>query len=246
MQIGEFTQALEAVAQLQALGETSGDPRLQCSAAGISGWIHATMGDWAAAIEACRRSIAHAPSSMDSALALGFLGYAYVEQGDTAQAIPVLAQAVQLSGNVGYQQVHGWFTTFLGQAYLLDGHLEKARELALQGLTITRESKFWWGVGDAQRVLGRIAMATGAVSEAAMYLQEALQTFGAIPARFEVGRTHLALAELAHAQGNREALGAHLDEARALFRALQVPKYIARTESLAEQWQASLGAAAAG
>jgi len=61
-----------------------------------------------------------------------------------------------------------------------------------------------------------------------------------MPARFEVARTHLALAELAHAQENRAALTTHLAQAHALFSALRVPHYVERTEQLAEQCRVPL------
>jgi hypothetical protein len=48
-------------------------------------------------------------------------------------------------------------------------------------------------------------------------------------ARFEIGRTHLDLAELTHLQGNPEAATLHLTEAYKLFEELQVPKYTERT-----------------
>ena len=47
------------------------------------------------------------------------------------------------------------------------------------------------------------------------------------------GRTHLDLAELAHARGDREASAGHLAEARSAFTLLRVPTYLDRTGSLA-------------
>jgi hypothetical protein len=96
------------------------------------------------------------------------------------------------------------------------------------------------GVGLAQRVLGRIAQTSGSLAEAESLFREALQTFVSIQARFEVSRTHLDLAALAHAAGNREAMTTHLTEAHALFRALQVPKYVARAEQCATEFGVSL------
>ncbi len=92
----------------------------------------------------------------------------------------------------------------------------------------------------AERSLGRIARASGALSEAETHLNEALQIFASIQARFEVGRTRLALAELTHAQGDREAMATHLREAHHLFSVLRVPKYIERTARLARELGVSL------
>ena len=71
----------------------------------------------------------------------------------------------------------------------------------------------------------------------------ALQTFTSTQGRFEVGRTHLDLATLAHAQGDVSATAMHLYEAHGLFTALQVPKYSERTAQLAREYGVTLAAA---
>jgi len=232
MSIGRFELALEILARCHTIGETIGDPRLQSYAAWITGWVYALRGEWEAAIDESQRSLKRAPDLVSAAYASAFLGYAYLEKGDGAQAIPLLEQAVQQLGQFGFRQFQGWFLTLLGEAYLLDARIAEARDLALQGLDITRDAKYWVGVGWSQRALGRIAQASGAHSEAKSHFNEALDTFSSIAARFEVGRTHLNLAAVAHAEGNREVVTRHLQEAYDLFRALRVPKYVERTAQL--------------
>jgi hypothetical protein len=48
-----------------------------------------------------------------------------------------------------------------------------------------------------------------------------------------MGRTHLALAELAHAQGHRDAATEHANHAQTLFIALNTPRYVERTQQFA-------------
>jgi len=81
-------------------------------------------------------------------------------------------------------------------------------------LEIMREVTYRYGIGVAQRALGRIAQA-----------------------RFEGGRIHLALAELAHAQGHRDTLARHLRAAYDLFEILYAHKYIGRTIQLLQAFQ---------
>jgi hypothetical protein len=50
-----------------------------------------------------------------------------------------------------------------------------------------------------------------------------------------LGRTYLDLAAVAHAQGNREAAIGHLRDARMLFAALRVAKYVERAGAIARQ-----------
>ena len=164
---------------------------------------------------------------------MAYLGYAYLEKGDPAAAIPLLEQAAQRQHQFRLLHHASWATTWLGEAYCLQGQLVRARDLALQGLDMARNSGFGLGLGWAQRALGRIALANGALAGAATYFQEALQTFTAMHARVEVARTSLDLAALAHTQGSQERVATYLYEADALFRGLRVPAYVERTRHLA-------------
>jgi hypothetical protein len=136
----------------------------------------------------------------------------------------------------GYRRLEGLYTTLLGQAHLLGGDLDTARHLALQGLAIASETPYRTGTAWAQRTLGHIALASGALTEAERYLNEALATFAAMSAHFEVGRTHLALAELAQGQNSREAATLHVTEAHHLFITLRVPAYVQRTVHYASHY----------
>jgi hypothetical protein len=73
-----------------------------------------------------------------------------------------------------------------------------------------------------------------------MHLQDALATFDAIQARYDVARTYLDLASLAHTQGNQDAATTHLSTAYAWFKKLQVPKWVERTEQLARDYDVTL------
>ncbi len=118
--------------------------------------------------------------------------------------------------------------------------LAQARELASQALGISQDIKYWFGVGVAQQTLGRIAQSEGSLADAERFLHEAQQTFATIQCRYWVARNHLDQAALAHAQGNPEAAANHLQEAKAVFTALQLPKYIKLTENIASEYRVPL------
>ena len=80
--------------------------------------------------------------------------------------------------------------------------------------------------------MGRIAQARNTLEEAQGCFEKALQTFTALTAQFEMGRTHLDLAALAQAQGNLAVAATHLHTAHGLFEALQVPRYIELARAL--------------
>jgi len=226
--LGEFEESLEAQARALALGESIGDARLQALALWGDGIVRSAKGEWEAGTEACRLALDRAPDPLNTALASGWLGYTYLEKGDAAQAISFLERAVQQFAQYEFRPMEGLMTNFLAEAYLLNGDVEKARALALRALDITREARFQYGTGWVQRALGRVSRASGALVEAEKHFKDALGTFESVQARYDVGRTHLDLAALARAQGKAEAAAAHLAEARQLFGALNIPKYLER------------------
>ena len=105
--------------------------------------------------------------------------------------------------------------TQLSASTPLSGQIDRARDLASRGLTLTRDAGNRHGVAWAQRALGRIARGEGGLSEAEARLEEGLQAFASIHARFEAARTHLDLAELAAARGDPGAVSTRLTEAPA-------------------------------
>jgi class 3 adenylate cyclase/tetratricopeptide (TPR) repeat protein len=232
---GDFDSALDAAARLNVLGETAGSRRARANAVMMIGLCLATRGDWAEGIEAEQRALDLSPDDFETAWILACLGKAYAEGGDAAQAVPVLEQAVELADRVRSLQFRCWFRTILGDAYVLNGDFDKARLVARKALDGSNEIRFLLGVGWSKQVLGRIARAEGDTMEARRNFDGAISAFGAIGARFELARTHLDVAALAQTQGDRENLAKHLKEARELFSALQVPKYVERAGRLGEQ-----------
>jgi tetratricopeptide (TPR) repeat protein len=238
--MGDFERALEAESRAYALGEVQGNPRLQTYTGWSSGWMLATRGDWEAGIAACQRSLECSRDTVNTAAATGWLGFSYLEKGDLAQAMPRLEQAIQQFRQIGYWPLLSWFNAWLSEALRLSGDIEPARHAAIRAIEIGHEAKNLYGVAYAQRVLGQIAQDGGALSEAHVRLSEALDIFTLIQSRFEVGRTHLALAALAHLQGNAAAVTTHLGAAHALCTALQAPVYVERTENLARAYGITL------
>ena len=229
--LGRFEEAFDKMKWAEAIWRAFQDPRLDPSWS--TGYFHASLGDWELGIEECQGGLRRAQDPLNTAAALGFLGYALLEQGDLPRAIEALEDSTERLRQTGMLQLLGWFSAFLAEALLLSGRLAEARELALQALSTTEAVRFRYGSGMAQRALGRIARAAGDPDAAAGALREALESFRSIQAPFEVGRTQLELALLAHAQGNSEETARQLGAAHRLFTELRVPKYVARAESLA-------------
>jgi predicted ATPase/class 3 adenylate cyclase len=238
--IGEFERALDAYARTCTIGAAIGDARLQSYAAWSIGLSHAARGDWERGIQACQQGLEKAPDAFTTAVALGFLGFAYLEASTPTAACHTLEQAVAHMSHVQLRQCQGLFMIWLGEAWLLKGDTDKASTLASQGIEIVRNAKYRYGVGWAQRLLSRIAYSRGNLIEAMIHLQEALATFSSIQSRYDLTRTHLDLALLAHTQDNQDTTTTHLSTAYAWFKKLQVPKWVERTEQLAREYGVTL------
>jgi tetratricopeptide (TPR) repeat protein/MoxR-like ATPase len=231
--VGDFDAALAAEASALAVGEALGDRRIESYATWSTGWMHALTGAWEAGIDACRRGLGYASDPVNTAVALGHLGYVYLEMGDPTEARPLLAEAVTRMREFQFRRLLGRFTTFLGEAELLAGRTAEARLLVEEGLRVSTEARYWYAVGWAQAALGKIARAEGQLDAAVRHLVAARETFNRIHARFMIGRTAMALAELAQVRGDQVAAAHHLQEAYNVFRVLRVTRHLARVSELA-------------
>jgi tetratricopeptide (TPR) repeat protein len=229
--LGQFDEAFDKMKWAGAIWRALQDPRLDPSWS--TGYFHASLGDWELGIAECRGGLERAQDPLNTAAALGFLGYAYLEKGDLAQAIEALEESTQRLRQAGMQQLLGWFSAFLAEVLLRSGRADEARDFAHEALAVTEGVRFRYGSGIAQRVLGRIAQADGDPKAALVWLQEALESFRSIQAPFEAGRTRLDLARLAGA-GAAEA-AAELGEARRIFSSLRLPRYVEKAERLAAE-----------
>jgi class 3 adenylate cyclase/tetratricopeptide (TPR) repeat protein len=238
--LGELALAQCAFDQVRQLGESLGDRRLQNYAAWNTARVCIDQGEYAAAIAVSQHALALATDPHATSNALFILGRAYVEHGDTTQAIPVLEQAARLCEQMQYRAIQGLSLAHLSRAYLLRGDLAQALDLAHQGLALARAAQYPSGISTALRTLGRIALAQGALAEAEGHFREALQIQTTTEKRFMAAVYSLDLARLAHAQGHPEAVTTRLHEALTLFSALHLPRWVEHTTQLASELGVSL------
>ncbi|HKH46709.1 MAG TPA: adenylate/guanylate cyclase domain-containing protein [Thermoanaerobaculia bacterium] len=232
--LGQFDAALESMERAHEIWKALADPRLDPSWS--TGYFYASLGDWERGIAECQGGLARAQDPLNTSAGLGFLGYAYLEKGDFPRAVETLEDSVGRLRGTGMQQLLGWFSAYLGEAYLGLYRFEEARTAALEAVEATQEVKFWYGIGLAQRAVGRIAAAKGGqddLDEAAERLGKALDGFLELEVPFEVARTRLDLAALAEARGLKQEGFEQLRQARAAFLALKVPRYAEQAQALA-------------
>jgi class 3 adenylate cyclase/tetratricopeptide (TPR) repeat protein len=237
---GELDTALAAANRLAAFGESTGIRRAQANAAMLAGLCNAMIGETQAGIELCERALELSPDDFETAFVLACLGRACAEAGDTARAVSVLEQAVELADRVRSLQFCAWFRAMLAEAYLLDGAIDKADRVVRKALAVSLDIQFLIGVGLSRHLLGRLAKLQDALPDAEEHLKEAVRLFATLGARFEHGRAALDLAALAHTRGDRNAAASHLKEAHDLFEILRIPNYADRAKALADQFGTSL------
>ena len=230
--LGELDTALEAETRARLMGEAVGNRQLQASALCATGIVQAVLGDTEAGIESCEASVSVAPDPLTSAVALGWLGFAFVEHGAAARAIPALEASAEQHRVFRFPQFQAWFTAFLADAYRLDGQLERAHGAAREALEISRAAGSVYGVGLALRVLGRIQLAAGAPADAMATLEEAVATFEAIRARYDTARVWLDLGAAACAAGDRQRAAGHWGDAHRRLVELRVTRWAERAERL--------------
>ena len=123
---GEFQHARETAERAHAIGDSIGDRRLQANALSVHSLSAITQGEWAAGMEATQRALDLSPDALETSYLHGLMGYAYVEKGDPAAAIPMLQRALRETEQYHARQVQCGFRITLGTAYRLDGQLERA------------------------------------------------------------------------------------------------------------------------
>jgi DNA-binding SARP family transcriptional activator len=196
VQLGRLGRARAALVPMQALGERLADDRLQSYVAWVTGWTEALEGRAAAAVASCERALALATDVVSTGFASAFLGYAHLEAGDAAAAVPRLTQAIQGLQRLRFRTAEAWWTALLADARCLQGQ-DDAGDVASRAAELARDSGFPFAEGLARRAMGRIARARGDLDVAERLLGEALDIFAKIEAELEAGRTRLDLGAVA-------------------------------------------------
>ena len=241
MSLGAFDAALALVERARVIGRERQDPRLHSYSAWMRGRIRAMRGDWEAAIADLDESLESSPDPLNSAYAMGWLGFSHRGKGDHARAIALLEQAVASMDAFRFQRLVCIFGGFLAGAYRSADRIDEAREAAERALSLSEELRYPWSTALARRELGRIDIAAGDLADAERRLGDALEAFDGMDAVFEAAVTRLDLAEVDLLGGRSEGAAHHLEVCRQSFTAVGAPAYLARAESLARRLGGSAG-----
>jgi tetratricopeptide (TPR) repeat protein len=225
LQIGDFPGILDAAARAGAAGEAIGEPFFVFTAAWLPAVVSMVTEGPRAAITACRGLLEQSPSAFEMAQSAMFLGLAYLEAGDGPEAAAWLSPLVAEPERLRQRHVRALCTVYLAEAHLLMGSLDQAAALARQALEETTATRYRHAVGYAWRAVGLVAAARGDYRGAERALIEALDIWKSVPARYEMARTHMVLAEVAEAMGAADDAKRYRAEGEAIFVAIGLPAY---------------------
>lgn len=168
------------------------------------------------------------------------LGHAHLASGDARAAIKALKETVDALKSATVKVGYTRSLAHLGEAFLLDGDVDRAESAATRSLELARADGSAFVAGIAERVLGRIAGTRAEHSKAERLLRGALETFLSCEATFEAAMTRLDLARTLASRAESAEAQAHLVEAIQVFEAAGAPQRVAQARELAHSLGISL------
>jgi predicted ATPase len=161
------------------------------------------------------------------------LGAAYVLAGRSADAVPLLTQALEQATATGTVVHQAFCHLSLGKAQLLAGRLEEAHTLAQHTLRLARERQERGHQAYALRLLGGIAAWSEPPEseQAEAHYRQALALADELGMRPLVAHCHLGIGKLCTKVGRRTAARIDLSAAVELYRAMQMTFWLLQAEA---------------
>ena len=208
---GEFVEAVARCTEAIHIAEAVGHPYSVAVTYRGMGHLHLRRGDLHQAtlalehaMEVCQGvdspPLFHAVSST--------LGYAYALSGRSAEAIPLLEEAVERPVMIAIQEGQSLRTIWLSEAYLLAGREADARAAAQRALGLARQHKERGHEAYTLRLLGEIAAREDPldIGKAENHYRQALALAEELGMRPLIAHCHVGLGKLYRRIGNRNKL----------------------------------------
>ena len=218
--LGDHAAALDAGSRSMAHADAFDQTGFQGFGASFIAWVHLERGDLDAARAQCRAVLGAPGEAVNILTAIGLTGWAHLEAGDAAQAIPLLEEAVERLAAPTRREL---FAVPLAEALAAAGELARARDVSARLQQVAERSTSRWKQGRARRVAGVLAAMEGRTAEAERLLAAALDDLSSVPAPLEVARTHLAAASATGATGA-------VARAREIYERARLPLQLARVD----------------
>jgi tetratricopeptide (TPR) repeat protein len=165
------------------------------------------------------------------------LGVAYTLARRTAEALPLLEQAIAQAVAMRYMVDYALRVVWLGEAYLRAGRLDEASTQAQRALEFSRAHQERGHEAYALRLLGAVATQRHPpeAAQAEAHYQQALALAEALSMRPLQAHCHRGLGTLYAAIGQREPARAELSTAMEMYRAMEMAFWLPQTEAVLAQ-----------
>jgi len=235
-ELGAFAEATVAAEEGVRIAEEANHAHSICFAGQAAGVVHLRRGDFARAIAVLERALAlceRADVPLLFALIASPLAMALGQAGRADEAVALLERGIARAVAIGDPFGHWLRTGGLAEALLLAGKPAEALPLARLAVQTTRYIKTRSGEASALWLLGEVARQQAELDreESEGSLRAALAIAEELGMRPLAGHAHLSLARLYRRTG-AAAAAEHLGAAAALYRALDMPAWLAEAERL--------------
>ena len=207
--------------------------------AGI-GFLYLRQGDVHQAIAALERGLSVYqvwPTPLMFPGLASALGLAYALSGRSAEALPLLEQAVEQAAAMRIVYNQPLWLAALSEGYLLAGRLEEASDLAGRALDLARAHKERGNQAHALRLLGAIAAHAdpSQIESAQDYYRQAMALAEELGMRPLQAHCHFGLGRLYAKLGQPEPARVELSAAIALYRAMEMTFWLPQAEAILAQ-----------
>jgi class 3 adenylate cyclase/tetratricopeptide (TPR) repeat protein len=185
---GDATAAIGCADRALQLGNDTEDARLIAYALFLRGWARSMSGDAVAGISDCAAALNRAPDPTSRAYSQGFLAYSYLEQGEIARALPQLEQASEQISRIGFRPFDGLFLAYLSEALRAARQVERAMQVAREGIEAAKRFHYPFGEAWAHRALGRALVAAARIDEGRDEIAIAAGMFESMGSQYESDR----------------------------------------------------------
>ena len=236
---GAFAEAITLIHEADRLAKAADHPGSLVDAFFGGGLLYLLKGDLLEAIPRLEHGMAvnRAMQIPPSPAALSFLAYAYTLADRVAEALPLFEQSLTRAATIKFLPCNSLWIGWWGEATLLAGHLEEARQHAARALEISQAQRERGYEAYALRLLGEIAAsgdARDAEAAEARYRQ-ALALAEELGRRPLQAHCHRALGTLYAKIGRWEEARAALSAAIELYRAMAMTFWLPQAEAALAQ-----------
>jgi predicted ATPase/DNA-binding CsgD family transcriptional regulator len=174
---GQLGEARELLAQSIAVSDELGLPITNGLANSFLTYAHLVTGNTELAYSLASttlKRVQETGAGLISGMANHMLGATLLARGELAAARDHLETAVAIERRSGFVYALSWHLTLLGTLERVEAKLDAAQAHGEEALEVARGLDSGWLQAGAERLLGSLALATGAATDAERYIHHAL------------------------------------------------------------------------